>query len=161
MASPDGVARRPLAPGDKPGHHHTHPKAWLRQRVKPPHLAEYMWLAGEDHGGVLCGYLRKTFWPQVGPRHKDNWHTRWFALDKDRAVLYYYKAGVDPEDLHETQPRGWITLSASGTTLNADIQQADSSGARQFHLSIPNEKKGTQEVKFRAPSEDAYREWVT
>eukprot|EP00668_Euglena_longa_P017889 GGOE01022350.1.p1 GENE.GGOE01022350.1~~GGOE01022350.1.p1 ORF type:complete len:689 (-),score=181.62 GGOE01022350.1:330-2396(-) len=159
MACPELAIRRPLAPGDKHSHD---PKGWLRQRVKPPHLAEWMWLTGEDHSGVLCGYLRKTFWPQVPSKKKDNWHTRWFALDKDRAMLYYYKAAVDPEELQRTHARGWIALSAPGTALVTDPPQLRSSGARRFHIAVPGGKKGgTQVVKFQAPSDEAHREWVT
>jgi len=138
----------------------------LRQRVKPPRLQEVMRVNGDGPGGLLCGYLRKNF---GNPNHANAnlyWRKRWFVLDPERGMLYYYRAGVSPEDMQRVHTRGWVDLRKPGTVLvtSPGDLEPDHKGhvaATQFHLRFRGEDGEAKVLKLSAPSEASYTAWVT
>ena len=65
--------------------------------LKVKQLGETIKISGEGQEGMLCGYLDKNFVSKYGKKSKVQWHKRWFSLDLDRRILYYYKNAVRPQ----------------------------------------------------------------
>eukprot|EP00667_Euglena_gracilis_P021872 EG_transcript_24142 len=130
---------------------------------------ETLWVAGQDRGGVLCGYLDKNFESRYQMKSRVQWHKRWFTFDLDLRILYYFKGAVQPQMLHRTPPRGYVDLRRPGTTVitHPTLLQRNVRCVPmpfQFHIEFPAPHdptgRSTETLKLCAASDKAYAEWV-